>query len=51
MKADGVDHDTVVIVVPNDPVELSALDHAGSEGRAFGGGISPKRTAKEIHHI
>ena len=47
MKADGVDHDTVVIVVPNDPVELSALDHAGSEGRAFAGGISPKHTAKE----
>jgi len=50
MRADGVDDDIVVIVVPNDhevTVELSALDHAGSEGRAFAGGISPKRTAKE----
>ena len=30
----------MVIVVPNNhevTVELSALDHAGSEGRAFGG--------------
>ena len=51
LKADGVDDDTVVIVVPNDhevTVELSAfIDHAGSEGRAFAGGISPKHTAKE----
>jgi len=49
MRADGVDDDIVVIVVPNDhevTVELSALDHAGSEGRAFAGGISPKCTAK-----